>query len=72
MRTNSNQFGEIIQEDEGLDFVNLFQKALSLWYLFLIFGLIGVSGAYVYTKIEQTLYEVETTLIIKVMLLELE
>lgn len=60
-----NQFSKINQEEEKVDIIGLFQKALSKWYLFLFFGVLGVSGAYVYTKNVQPFFEVQTTLLIQ-------
>ena len=53
------------QEEEKVDLLGLFQKALSKWYLFLLFGILGLSGGYFFSKSKQPVYEVETTLLIQ-------
>jgi len=61
----NNQLTNINQEEEKIDIAGLFQKALSKWYIFLFFGMIGVAGAYLYIQADQQIYQVETTLLIQ-------
>ncbi len=53
------------QEEDRIDLVDLLNKVLDKWFIFLICALIGVTVSYFYSKIFQNKYQVETTILIQ-------
>src|SRR5690606_30015180 len=64
MYYNSLQLKNHYQEDNRIDLMELLNKILDKWYIFLICACIGVLGAYLYSKTSQEEYQIETTILI--------
>ncbi len=62
---NFNNIPEYIKDEESLDIKDLIFKLLSRWYWFVLFGLIGLSVAYLYTKVISPTYLMNSSVIIK-------
>ncbi|MDO8930543.1 MAG: Wzz/FepE/Etk N-terminal domain-containing protein, partial [Bacteroidota bacterium] len=63
MQNNENIKNNIAQEEE-INLRKILIIALRNWYLFLIFGLLGVLGGYVYSRYSQPVYQVSTNIIV--------
>ena len=53
------------EEENTIDIKTLIIKFLSYWYLFIIFGFLGLATSYIYTKCKPNVYQVSSTIYIK-------
>ncbi|MDP3641649.1 MAG: polysaccharide biosynthesis tyrosine autokinase [Bacteroidota bacterium] len=63
MHNNENIKNNIAQEEE-IDLRKIFVTALKNWHLFLIFGLLGILGGYMFSRYSQPVYQVSTDVMI--------
>jgi capsular exopolysaccharide synthesis family protein len=52
----------MIEEEDVVNYREIIRKIINKWYLFGIFGVLGLSGAYVANKIIQPRYDIQATL----------
>ncbi len=55
---------ELNEPEEGFDFQKIFYLLMRHWQWFLLFGAIGISAAYFYTKITKPLYTVTASILV--------
>ena len=53
------------QEEDGIDIKTIIIKALSYWYLFIIFGFLALVGGYIYNRYTTRVYQVSASIYIK-------
>ncbi len=55
---------ELNEAEEGFDFQKIFYLLMRHWQWFLLFGALGISAAYLYTKITKPLYTVTASILV--------
>ncbi|NEW83324.1 MAG: polysaccharide biosynthesis tyrosine autokinase [Mariniphaga sp.] len=61
---NLEHFDEENSRQEGIDFKKLTYILVKQWHLFLLFGILGLAGAYLYTKSVNQNYQVSTSILV--------
>ena len=57
--------GNLLEEEEGVDIRKWFFLILDNWLLFLVFGFVAVSGAFIYNVLAEREYSLSTKVLIK-------
>lgn len=55
---------ELMEQQEAGNIKKLFYSMLARWYWFLLFGMLGVAGGYVYTKLTKPTFSVSNSILI--------
>ena len=63
MEYTDNNF-EGLKEAENIKFIKIFYRMLGQWYWFIIFGTIGLAGAYAYSRFTKPVYSVYNSILV--------
>lgn len=55
---------DLIKEEEGINIKKILFQMLGNWYWFLLFGVIGLGGAFAYSKLTKPTYSVSSSILI--------
>ncbi len=55
---------DLIQQEEDFNIKKIFFRMLGQWYWFVIFGILGLTGAYAYTKLTKPSYSVSNSILV--------
>lgn len=61
---NTDRLNEIIEPEETVDVRKIVYLLLRQWHWFVIFGAVGLAGAYVYTRLTKPSYSVSASILI--------
>jgi capsular exopolysaccharide synthesis family protein len=59
---NNNEHIHVFAQEEGLNLRKVLLIAQKNWYLFVIFGLLGIAGGYIFSRYSQPTYQVYATI----------
>lgn len=64
MINNTNNSPEIKKQEEEIDIKKMIYLLIRQWHWFLLFGALGLGGAYVYNKLTKPLYSVSASMLV--------
>lgn len=64
MKDNSNNFNDISNQEEGIDFKKIIYLLLRQWHWLLLFASVGLMAAFVYSKLTKPSYMASTSILV--------